>query len=882
MKREEKLVKSKRSSPKRYIMRYPKLFSPINIRGCILPNRIQMTAAVTRLAGEDGHVTKEIKDRYERIAMGGLGSIVVEAAVVLPSRSSFNLRISDDQFIDQLRDFIQGMKKVNPDVKVGIQLIHFLKLSRTGWRQKVEDLKPEEIAVIPQQFADGAARARIAGFDFVELHMSHFTTLASFLSLRNKREDEYGGDFEGRIKLPTEVITASRKSVGTDYPVGLRMLGEEFIKEGNTLLQSERIAKRFASLDIDFISVSAGERFEDADPPLPEMPVFAGTGYSGYRMSPRWWNPDGVQVYLAEGIRKAVRESGHDVAVVTAGKIRMPDLAEKILEEGRADIIGMARTLWADPDWPQKAWTGKADEIVKCAACGYCSESDERYETVTCIEWPKGELHPPYPWYLEPPCKAECPAGLDVRTYVDLTARGRHNEALDVIMEKVPFPGTVGRVCPHPCETKCNRRGYDGSVAINNLERFIADAAFTQKIKEPCIPSRTRKERVAVVGSGPAGLTAAYELARLGYGVTVFEAESIPGGMLSLGIPEYRLPRQVVIKEIEHIQKCGVEIRLNSRVGEKGLTIAGLLQDGYKAVFIATGAHASAPLGVAGQETEGVIEGLEFLKRANLKEEITIGKKVVIVGGGYVAVDAARTARRLGSEEVSVVAWNGDSEEKPQPILRRTGAAESEGVKFLQRVVPIKVLSNNGKVVGLECTKTQASDDNQKGQKKQIPIKGSEFVIDADTIIASVDEIPDPKVFSDIAPDLTPKGILMVKSGSFMTSVAGVFAGGDVVSGPATVIEAVASGMKAASAIDRYLNGNDPVSEKIIPNTITLDDVDVDRFRKRPRQKGALLSAEERASTLKEVEIGLQTFEALRESDRCFQCGLFPKKPESH
>lgn len=862
-------------------MKYPQLFSPINIRGCILPNRIQMTAAVTRLAGEDGHVTKEIKDRYERIAMGGLGSIVVEAAVVLPSRSSFNLRISDDQFIEQLRDFIQGMKKVNPDVKVGVQLIHFLKLSRTGWRQKVEDLKPEEIAVIPQQFASGAARARTAGFDFVELHMSHFTTLASFLSLRNKREDEYGGDFEGRIKLPTEVITAARKSVGADYPVGLRMLGEEFIKEGNTLLQSERIARRFASLDIDFISVSAGERFEDADPPLPDMPVFAGTGYSGYRMSPRWWNPDGVQVYLAEGIRKAVKESGYDVAVITAGKIRMPDLAEKILEDGRADIIGMARTLWADPDWPKKAWAGKADEIVKCAACGYCSESDERYETVTCIEWPKGELHPPYPWYLEPPCKAECPAGLDVRTYVDLAARGRHNEALDVIMAKVPFPGTIGRVCPHPCETKCNRRGYDGSVAINNLERFIADSAFTQKIKEPCVPPRTRTERVAVVGSGPAGLTAAYELSRLGYGVTVFEAESVPGGMLSFGIPEYRLPRQIVMKEIENLQNCGIEILLNSRVGEKNLTIKGLLRDGYKAVFIATGANTSAPLGIAGQDSKGVIAGLEFLKKSNLKEEIKIGKKVVVVGAGYVAVDAARTARRLGSEEVSIVDWQGHSEEIPQPILRRTGAAESEGVKIFDRVVPVKVIAKNGKVVGLECAKTQASENDQKGQKRQIPIKGSEFIIDADTIIAAVDEIPDPKVFSDIVPDVTQKGTLKVKPGFFMTSAAGVFAGGDVVTGTATVIDAIASGRQAAVAIDRYLNGKDEIVEKVKQNIIPIEDVDVGIFRKRARHKGASLSAKERVNTMNEVEIGFQSLDALREADRCFQCGLFPNKEKN-
>ena len=301
-------------------MKYPFLFSPLTIKGYTFPNRIMSTAAVTRLASEDGHVTQNIKDRYQRLAMGGVGSIVVEAAVVLPSRSSFNLRVSDDQFIDELKDFVTGIRKMNPDVKIGLQLIHFLKVARNGWRQKVEDLKPEEIAVIPGQFAGGAVRARTAGFDFVELHMAHFTTLASFLSLVNKRTDEYGGDFEGRMKLPTEVVIATRKAVGDEYLIGARILGEEFTKEGNTLLQSARVGRRLASLGLDYISVSAGERFEDADTPLPNMPPFAGTGYSGYRMSPRWWNPDGVQVYLAEGVRRAVREAGYTTPVVAAGQ----------------------------------------------------------------------------------------------------------------------------------------------------------------------------------------------------------------------------------------------------------------------------------------------------------------------------------------------------------------------------------------------------------------------------------------------------------------------------------------------------------------------------------------------------------------------------------
>ena len=246
-------------------MKYPNLFSPLSIRGCVIPNRIMSTAAVTRLAAEDGHVTEAITERYRRMAMGGLGAMVVEAAVVLPSRSSFNFRVSDDQFISELQQFVEAIRTVNSSVKIGLQIMHFLKVARSGWRQKVEDLKPEEVAVIPEQFGSGALRAKSAGFDFVEIHMAHFTTLASFLSLVNRRVDEYGGDFEGRMKLPTEVVDAVRAAVG-DYPVGVRINGEEFTKEGNTLLQSVRAARRLAMLGVDYISVSAGERFEDAPP----------------------------------------------------------------------------------------------------------------------------------------------------------------------------------------------------------------------------------------------------------------------------------------------------------------------------------------------------------------------------------------------------------------------------------------------------------------------------------------------------------------------------------------------------------------------------------------------------------------------------------------
>jgi NADPH-dependent glutamate synthase beta subunit-like oxidoreductase/2,4-dienoyl-CoA reductase-like NADH-dependent reductase (Old Yellow Enzyme family) len=857
-------------------MKYENLFSMIGIRDCILSNRIMSTAAVTRLAAEDGHITQALTDRYKRMAKGGLGAMVVEAAVVLPSRSSYNLRVSDDQFTTELRTFTDEIRTVNAEVKIGLQLIHFLKLSRSGWRQKVEDLSVEDIKAIPEQFASGAVRAKAAGFDFVELHMAHFTTLASFLSLVNKRKDGYGGDFEGRVKLPGQVILTVRDAVG-DYPVGLRLNGEEFTKEGNTLLQSARIAVRLAKVGADYISVSAGERFEDAEPPPPNFPPFAGTGYSGYRMSPRWWHPDGAQVYLAEGVRKAIRDAGYDIPVVTAGKIRTPELAEQILKEGRADIIGMARALLCDPDWPMKARQDRADEIVKCAACGYCNESDERYETVTCIQWPKGLLNAPSPWLLVPPCTAACPVGLDIRGYIALISQGHYEEALSLIEEKVPLPSIVGRVCPHPCEARCNRGELDEPIAINALKRFVVDMVTSKRGRKAVTPApRIWAERVAVIGSGPAGLTAAFNLVKLGYGVTIFEALPVPGGMLSVGIPEYRLPKHEVQVEIEDIQKCGFEMKLNSPIGKEGLTIDTLWQQGYKAIFVATGAHKSLSMGVPGEDMKGVFHGIALLKDANLGKTVKLGEKVVIIGGGNVAIDAARTALRLGSKDVRII-YRRSKDEMPA-YREEVEAAEAEGANIQYRAAPVRVVGKDGTVTGLECIKTELGEPDASGRKRPVPVKGSEFVIKADAVISAVGEVPDTSFLDTKKFDIAAEGTIKVKAQSLETNVNGVFAGGDVVSGPATVIEAIAVARKAAVAIDRYLRGQDLEYEEQLPQTIGIEEVETALFKKRRRQKMPALAPRKKIQSFKEVETGFTELAALSEADRCLQCGMFPKK----
>jgi len=379
-------------------MNFPKLFSSITLRRVTFPNRIQRTSMVSGLSTEDGFVTDELKKRYQREAKGGAGTIVVEAAVIIPSKSPYNLRISDDRFLPGLTELVKAMREVNPEVKIGIQIMQHLKLAKSGWRQKVEDFKSEDLPQIVKDHAEAARRALSAGFDFIEIHMAHAYVLSSFLSRVNKRKDGYGGTLANRMKLPIEVYQGVRNLVGENFPLGIRINGEDFIVEGNTLSQSAVIARKFAQLGADYISVSAGSLFEDAATPPEGSPPDPMSGYSGHRMSPWFWWPDGTHVYLAEGIRNALREAGFDTPVVTAGKIREPKHAEQILEQNKADIIGLCRALLTDPDWPAKAQEGREKEIVRCVACNWCLEADSRYEQVKCSRYPEGYLHAPEPF----------------------------------------------------------------------------------------------------------------------------------------------------------------------------------------------------------------------------------------------------------------------------------------------------------------------------------------------------------------------------------------------------------------------------------------------------------------------------------------------------
>jgi len=371
--------------------------------------------------------------------------------------------------------------------------------------------------------------------------------------------------------------------------------------------------------------------------------------------------------------------------------------------------------------------------------------------------------------------------------------------ALEIIGREVPLPAVCCWVCFHP-----ERAKVDKELVGDALQRLVMSHEREEK-KRASPVHKTSGEKIAIIGSGPAGLTAAYELARRGYSVTVFESLPRPGGMLRKCIPDYRLPRDVLDADIEYIQSLGVEIRTNVTVG-KGTTLPDLFREGYKAIFVATGAHKSRKLGVEGEELKSVIHALDFLKDVNLGEKVELGERVAVIGGGNVAMDAARTALRLGAREVNVL-YRRSGEEMPANPWE-VKEAESDGVKIQFLVAPKKILGKDGKTTGMECIRMKLGEPDESGRRTPIPIVGSEFIVEADTIILSVGEVPDVS-FLPKELEVTEAGTIAVDPVTLETSIPGVFAGGDVATGPATVIEAIVAGRKAAVSIGRYLRSED-------------------------------------------------------------------------
>ncbi len=471
------------------------------------------------------------------------------------------------------------------------------------------------------------------------------------------------------------------------------------------------------------------------------------------------------------------------------------------------------------------------------------------------------------------PCTAACPAGINVQGYVALISRGRLREALDLVREANPFPHILGRVCTHPCEEACTRGSVDQPIAIASLKRYLADMEPRQYSLIPTgMVNPDSPRRVAVIGSGPAGLTCARDLAWKGHNSTIFEALPVPGGMVAVGMPRFRLPREVREAEINAILHMGVEIRTNTAVGPD-LTLNDLKEQGYEAVFIASGAHINLQLNIPGEELDGVIDSITLLRKINLKQPVTVGSNVVVIGGGYTAIDSARTAIRLNQGRVRVLYRRTEKEmaATKAEILETT----EEGVEVEILATPVRIIGEEGRVVGIECQRMELGEMDETGRRRPVPVEGSNFVLDCDTVIVAIGQQPDLSIYDHGR--LRPQNngnTIDVDPLTLQTSVPGVFAGGDVTSGPRSMVHAVGDGRRAAVSIDRLLQGLDLAEGRLLespaPVEVDLEDVHI---VPRSRRRIPVLPVEERVGNFEEVQTGYTTFMALRESKRCLNCG---------
>lgn len=499
---------------------------------------------------------------------------------------------------------------------------------------------------------------------------------------------------------------------------------------------------------------------------------------------------------------------------------------------------------------------------------------------------------------LRAPCQAACPVGTNAGLYVSLIAQGRYDEALQVASEPNPFPAICGRVCTAPCEDVCRRGEFDLPIAIRDLKRFAMDHGQPRR-RRITPPKQWYNERVAIVGAGPTGLSAAYYLARRGYRVTVFDAMPVAGGMMAIGIPDYRLPRSELNRDIEAMIDLGVELRLNTAIG-KDVMFEDLERD-YDAVLLAVGAQRSQRLGVPGEDREGVIPATNFLKDFNLNPDTKISGVVAVVGGGSTAMDAARSALRAGASKVHILYRRSRVEMPAQ--AEEVRAALAEGIELHELVAPVQILSHDGHVNGVRCQRMMLSDPDEKGRRKPVPVLGTEFDLPVDIVLVAIGEAPDPSFLPEgTSVGVAPWGGLLINPESLATGAPGVFAAGDVTYGPKSIIHAAAHGRKAARAIHAYLSHVALREVKEMPEgefetvstlppgeTITLDlrptSREVMPFRlpepqARTQSVGSRdtdpMPLETEASHSRTIEFakGLSEEQARREASRCLRCDL--------
>lgn len=483
-----------------------------------------------------------------------------------------------------------------------------------------------------------------------------------------------------------------------------------------------------------------------------------------------------------------------------------------------------------------------------------------------------------------PPCRETCPINQEAAGYVGLIAQERFEDAARLIRQQNPLPIVCGRVCYHPCETECNRHFVDEPVAIKDLKRFVID--WERKHKggpQPPKIENKRPEKIAIIGSGPSGLACAHDLTLKGYKPVVFEKLMVAGGMLAVGIPEYRLPKKLLNSEIDYIKKMGVTIKTGMALG-KDFTIKDLFKQGYKSIYIATGAHKSLKMKIPGEDKlEGVYHGVDFLRNINLGKPQPVGKYVAVIGGGNTAIDAARTALRCGAKEVTIL-YRRTRKEMPAEEYE-IQAAEEEGVKIQYLVAPVEVLGKSGKMIGLKCIKMELGEPDSSGRRRPVPVEGSEHDLDFDSVLIAVSQSPEIDFIDDKASfKLTKWNTLEVNPETLETNIKGVFAGGDVVQGPATVIIAMGNGKRAAEVIDKYLN-REPLKDfkTRMPEPLPKRNENcrphsyAPKFKDTPKKARIKMkerNPQTRRNDFEEVELGYSEEEAVKEASRCLNCGI--------
>ncbi|UCF65874.1 MAG: FAD-dependent oxidoreductase [bacterium] len=478
------------------------------------------------------------------------------------------------------------------------------------------------------------------------------------------------------------------------------------------------------------------------------------------------------------------------------------------------------------------------------------------------------------------PCKLSCPAGVDVQGYLALAAMGKYREAIELIKKNNPLPTVCGRVCTRPCEMNCRRNFVDEAAAIDHVKRFIADIDLESADRYFPEVKDDSGYRVAIIGAGPAGLSCAYYLRQEGHQVDIYDAKPKAGGMLRWGIPQYRLPEEIIDKEIEGVTQLGVKIFLNRALG-KDFSIDDLFDRGYKSVFLGLGAQASTSMRVENENVDGVLSGIDFLEDIKLKKIDSIAGKIAVIGGGNTAMDAARSSLRLGAEEVHIV-YRRTLKEMPANQME-IEEAEEEGIKFTFLTAPVKViLDKNKKAKGLECIRMELGPPDDSGRRRPVPVENSNYQLDFDWIIAAIGQKPDLEFATRDSKLVNIKqtrwGTLEVRPEIMETNIAGVFAGGDVVLGAATAIEAIADGRKAAEAIHKYLTGEklDIVKPPFISRKDSFKKISADDFTevaKTVRAKMSVRSPEERKRDWNEIELGFTTDQVYNEALRCLECG---------